>query len=366
MFNKCKFVIVPALILMIAISPYFVRAENENIKNTPEINKTGSTGGTGENSSEPVFNIKIQSNDSNWSQFDRMLIDWKIENSTFPAESIIYFEVIGSDPTSVDAVIYPISNLTLAETKSPLVWDIPKEILAGEYYLSAYVYTISSEPVLLSNSEGFYVERQVITSTPAKENNGMTNVVSGGGNNGKEELKPVKNTQMGTEKLVEQFDENNFVVSKRGIEDINKSIVELEKYLNELKERLKALKSVTDVSLPSVPTTTVSLTTVDTAPIGWSEDYLQMIDSDKDQLPDEIELIMGTDPNKADTDGDGYEDGLEVKNGYNPLTNEKTKVMASDLADLEGKIVSTSNEQGQKSNWLIKNGQKIFMTMPAT
>ncbi|MCK5320609.1 Ig-like domain-containing protein [Candidatus Parcubacteria bacterium] len=42
-------------------------------------------------------------------------------------------------------------------------------------------------------------------------------------------------------------------------------------------------------------------------------------DADKDLLSDAYEAILGTDPNKPDTDGDGYDDGEEVKNGHNPL-----------------------------------------------
>lgn len=43
------------------------------------------------------------------------------------------------------------------------------------------------------------------------------------------------------------------------------------------------------------------------------------VDSDNDFLIDERELKLGTDPNNPDTDGDGYLDGIEVENGYNPL-----------------------------------------------
>lgn len=42
-------------------------------------------------------------------------------------------------------------------------------------------------------------------------------------------------------------------------------------------------------------------------------------DADKDFLSDEDEKLLGTDPNKRDTDGDSYSDGDEVENGYNPL-----------------------------------------------
>jgi hypothetical protein len=46
-------------------------------------------------------------------------------------------------------------------------------------------------------------------------------------------------------------------------------------------------------------------------------DYFQ--DRDQDGLSDEEEKALGTDWQKADTDGDGYTDGVEVSSGYDPL-----------------------------------------------
>ena len=44
------------------------------------------------------------------------------------------------------------------------------------------------------------------------------------------------------------------------------------------------------------------------------------IDSDSDELSDYDEYYeYGTNPAKADTDGDGYSDGAEIRDGYNPL-----------------------------------------------
>jgi hypothetical protein len=43
------------------------------------------------------------------------------------------------------------------------------------------------------------------------------------------------------------------------------------------------------------------------------------LDSDQDRLTDQEERMIGTDPMKADTDGDGYSDGKEVESGYSPL-----------------------------------------------
>jgi len=45
-------------------------------------------------------------------------------------------------------------------------------------------------------------------------------------------------------------------------------------------------------------------------------------DTDKDLLTDKREEELGTDPNNPDTDGDGYKDGVEVANGYDPLKKD--------------------------------------------
>jgi hypothetical protein len=42
-------------------------------------------------------------------------------------------------------------------------------------------------------------------------------------------------------------------------------------------------------------------------------------DADQDGLTNDEESLYGTDPQKADTDGDGYGDGAEVRSGYDPL-----------------------------------------------
>ncbi|MEA1936926.1 MAG: FISUMP domain-containing protein [Patescibacteria group bacterium] len=47
------------------------------------------------------------------------------------------------------------------------------------------------------------------------------------------------------------------------------------------------------------------------------------LDSDQDGLPDYIEEVLGTDLNNSDTDGDGYSDFEEMKNGYDPVSDGK-------------------------------------------
>ena len=49
-------------------------------------------------------------------------------------------------------------------------------------------------------------------------------------------------------------------------------------------------------------------------------------DSDHDGLPDDVERRLGSDPNKADTDGDGINDGDALRRGLNPLGGGKAVI----------------------------------------
>jgi hypothetical protein len=50
------------------------------------------------------------------------------------------------------------------------------------------------------------------------------------------------------------------------------------------------------------------------------------MDPDKDGLPTDLEVSFGTDPQRKDTDGDGFSDGDELQNGYNPLGTGRVSV----------------------------------------
>ena len=70
------------------------------------------------------------------------------------------------------------------------------------------------------------------------------------------------------------------------------------------------------------------------------------IDSDQDGLSDEIEEKLATNPFQADTDGDGYPDGVEVKNGYDPLT-PASRVAPAISSSPATPIVASASATGQ-------------------
>ncbi|MBU2228795.1 hypothetical protein KJ810_00130 [Patescibacteria group bacterium] len=59
-------------------------------------------------------------------------------------------------------------------------------------------------------------------------------------------------------------------------------------------------------------------------------------DSDRDSLTDAEEDAFGTNPNKPDTDSDGYSDGIEVGSGYNPAGSGRIEDMTT-VGEFENK-----------------------------
>lgn len=55
------------------------------------------------------------------------------------------------------------------------------------------------------------------------------------------------------------------------------------------------------------------------------EDSFAASDVDRDGLPNDREYLYGTDPRNPDTDGDGYSDGKEVRDGYDPTAKGEVR-----------------------------------------
>lgn len=91
-------------------------------------------------------------------------------------------------------------------------------------------------------------------------------------------------------------------------------------------------------------------------------------DQDKDGIPDQDEInIYHTDPSNPDTDGDGYQDSEELKNGYSPLNSKLIKLEEvdtdndglSDRMELNFRTDLTNpdtDKDGFKDGEEIKNG----------
>ncbi len=62
-------------------------------------------------------------------------------------------------------------------------------------------------------------------------------------------------------------------------------------------------------------------------------------DQDSDDLSVEEELIFGTNNNDEDTDNDGYKDGVEVMNLYNPLLSNQALVHSSLITQFSNQTV---------------------------
>lgn len=79
----------------------------------------------------------------------------------------------------------------------------------------------------------------------------------------------------------------------------------------------------------TVATSTETATTTEINEKQETKEYTNGKDTDQDGLTDKEEVVLGTDPNKSDTDGDKYSDMNELMNLYYPLGNGK--LFATDL-----------------------------------
>ena len=110
-------------------------------------------------------------------------------------------------------------------------------------------------------------------------------------------------------------------------------------------------KKVVEIIPPSEPTISTSTENVATSTdVAMPEDKqvfsvapVSTVDSDADGLTDAEEKIIGTDPNKADTDNDGYLELAELKSGYDPLVpgkkNSETSIMYNYQVDSKMSLV---------------------------
>jgi hypothetical protein len=84
-------------------------------------------------------------------------------------------------------------------------------------------------------------------------------------------------------------------------------------------------------------------------------------DTDNDGLSDMIEMSLGTDQNKVDTDGDSYGDKTEILNGYNPTGKGKLAIDNKFAASQKGKFLIQVQDKGEI--WYVNpaDGKRYFV-----
>ena len=95
-------------------------------------------------------------------------------------------------------------------------------------------------------------------------------------------------------------------------------------------------------------------------PIGV-EEHFQSGDTDGDGLADQLEGALWTDPLNADSDDDGYSDGIEIKSGYNPRGSGRVFVDSTLVSRLGGKILLQVESRGEA--WYLNpvDGKRYYM-----
>lgn len=121
-------------------------------------------------------------------------------------------------------------------------------------------------------------------------------------------------------------------------------------------EQQPVLESGTDGTLGTSEEQAAATTTQITTPVASQETAVPLlgIDSDQDGLTDSEERLYSTDAQKEDTDTDTYLDGEEIKNLYDPLRPEQSRL------DVSGLVNTYTNQTFQysllyPSSWVAKS-----------
>ncbi|MFH1611673.1 MAG: Ig-like domain-containing protein [bacterium] len=80
-----------------------------------------------------------------------------------------------------------------------------------------------------------------------------------------------------------------------------------------------------------------------------------VLDSDGDGVSDLTEAIYGTDINNPDSDGDGYLDGVEIQNAYDPLNAEASEKITFEEPKTTGEVMADIYEVTEVDNESVDN-----------
>ncbi len=135
--------------------------------------------------------------------------------------------------------------------------------------------------------------------------------------------------------------------------------------LNNLQTFQNELAAINPNVFYAVKSLAVNISATDLARIPVADYNLGLgKDADQDGLSDEVEASFGTDPNKADTDADSYNDKSEILSGYNPLIKGSAK-LPIDLkfsALQKGKLFRQAGSAGQQWYWYVgSDGKRQYL-----
>jgi cell division protein FtsL len=103
----------------------------------------------------------------------------------------------------------------------------------------------------------------------------------------------------------------------------------------------------------------VELSNKDISRIQVADIAVAGLDTDKDGLPDDMELALGTDPLKADTNGNGYNDREEIVNGFDPVGKGRLPIDFNFAAKYKGRIIL--NKRGSIFyGWYVAGDSKRY------
>ena len=89
---------------------------------------------------------------------------------------------------------------------------------------------------------------------------------------------------------------------------------------------------------------------------------LSNLDSDKDDIPDSWEIRLKTDLLNFDSDNDGYSDGIEITNGYNPKSPKPEKLKKLIKVNLDEQMLTYFFNNIELEKFLISSGVSSMPT----